>query len=202
MHRRLLNILAALSLLLAMMTGWLWVRSYRGGDVVGWPHGTTAVWTIVSLNGAMSLKMLDETETPFTGTWRGDRRPGDDQLFWESAATSNKVWQVRPLILPYEVGWYRTKGAFAAQQFSYQYRSQFSFQRVAVAGRKFAITMPHWAVAIALLLPSLPSVVLAVRSYASRGRTCAGLCSNCGYDLRASPERCPECGTTARPVST
>ena len=53
---------------------------------------------------------------------------------------------------------------------------------------------------IPFFLPLGLSVVLAIASLwatraCTRGRANAGVCRACGYDLRASKDRCPECGT-------
>lgn len=50
-----------------------------------------------------------------------------------------------------------------------------------------------------LWLPlSLSAGYLLVRWFISRTRLSKrGLCRKCGYDLRATPDRCPECGTPA-----
>jgi hypothetical protein len=57
--------------------------------------------------------------------------------------------------------------------------------------RLYALVMPHWAwIVVCLLLPCARAVAL----LRSRSRARSGHCPACGYDLRASPDRCPECG--------
>jgi hypothetical protein len=49
------------------------------------------------------------------------------------------------------------------------------------------IVVPHWVLGIVFAIP------VAWRWWPRRGKV-AGVCAGCGYDLRATPERCPECG--------
>jgi hypothetical protein len=59
-----------------------------------------------------------------------------------------------------------------------------------------AIILPCWF--IMTLLVALPAPVMARRLGRLRRRR-ANRCVNCGYDLRGSPDRCPECGTVPAP---
>jgi hypothetical protein len=57
---------------------------------------------------------------------------------------------------------------------------------------KRSVMAPHWfAVLLTAVLPAAWSVAFLWH----RRRRLHGMCRSCGYDLRASPERCPECGT-------
>lgn len=56
------------------------------------------------------------------------------------------------------------------------------------------LAVPYWFPTI--LFAALPLAWLLVR--VERRGVPEGRCPACGYDLRATPDRCPECGTIAR----
>ncbi len=54
------------------------------------------------------------------------------------------------------------------------------------------IGVPHWCVA---LLTSVAPVVTTIRTFRRKRAAHDGCCRQCGYDLRATPTKCPECGS-------
>ena len=55
------------------------------------------------------------------------------------------------------------------------------------------VVVPQWLLVLLTLTP--PAFRLGVTQRRRRNRLRQGRCLQCGYDLRATPDRCPECGT-------
>jgi hypothetical protein len=82
--------------------------------------------------------------------------------------------------------------------------SQFGFRRFrgSAAGGSVnwsIFTAPWWAIHTAAASPLLLIVVL--RLFARNRRDSLNACRTCGYDVRATPDRCPECGSAVTTTS-
>jgi hypothetical protein len=62
------------------------------------------------------------------------------------------------------------------------------------------VGVPFWAVAAASAVAPGLWTFTRLRLRRARNRVARGQCLQCGYDLRASPDRCPECGAAAPAV--
>ena len=176
MRRRILNLLAVSSLLLLVAVAALWARSYRWYEAVDWWKPPDRVFTVAVHEGQMLLStrhMSRASKVP----WRVRR---------------NSIALPEPFsFLSYEAPRWRGR-------FGFRYHVQYHAPGGPIAGVYYdyhGLVVPLWFVAA--WPAALPAWVAAsgVRRLWRRRRRGPGTCARCGYDLRASPERCPECGT-------
>lgn len=69
-------------------------------------------------------------------------------------------------------------------------------------GRAHVVIVPFWFLAIAVTILLLLVLRSESRARRRRWRARHGCCVQCGYDLRASSERCPECGVVIPAAAT
>jgi hypothetical protein len=177
--RRVFNVLAAVSLLLCVTTVLLWVRSYWVGEMfrIGLsrdePPGIH-FWRLKIFTGRGGVQL-----------WLGDGIVGNGNPTMLGDLRHFEM----PLRYPYDAYLQPPPPSFAGMQF---------FRNPPAFGERYVgmtAPLPVWCV-LFLVLPIAAARQHRRRRHARR----IGLCSHCGYDLRATPDRCPECGTAVGPA--
>ena len=187
MTRRLLNLLTALSLLLCAAVCALWIRTYLTRDWLsrtnlrhGEPFYSVSQWAVQTSMGRISVhyaRLRLATRGPAV-YFDNPRPPGVSWVYQRSAPVDARPPYGVANTFIFRLGFY-TKGASTAGSFDPGDRMK---------GR--TLMFPLWLLAAAFGV--LPAARLCL--YARRRGRPRDLCPSCGYDLRATPGRCPECG--------
>jgi hypothetical protein len=161
------------------------------------------VWRYI-LNGLSVLSLVLCVAT--AGLWARSYRHADS-YYWlpESRRVSinsggGYVWWDSQLAIwdsvfgPEPEGWTSTAGACEIPRCL---EGRFGIGWTWTSGRRFAVlgrrvVVPDGYLVGAFFVLPFTSLVMRLRR---RAATKTGLCFKCGYDLRATPNRCPECGT-------
>ena len=74
------------------------------------------------------------------------------------------------------------------------HRSALAYTRIYSSPGDYRFYFPLWMLSLIVAVMAAAMVISDLRR---RQNYRPGHCANCGYDLRATPERCPECGAEA-----
>ena len=183
MRRKLFTLCSGVSLLLCVATTALWARTLWGSDIVTIDHEDLSSpfnRGFILISQPWGLKLQWHWETP--GTSASAAEAGGD-------AVGRRRWVVRhDFGYPERLMW---EPDSRANRLGF-YWGTYRHDRPHRVSRLLKIGVPHWfAVAGFGLLPAFWSV----GRYRRVRRMGRGLCTRCGYDLRGTPDRCPECGS-------
>lgn len=205
-------------LLLATLAGWAWCR--REGAALylwsGWPDGHAdrrAAWSVACSGGDVGAHYL-AVKADAGRSQPGWPRPGAgctvkaysepltvtdcydrDARYFHSIGSGGAVWARGGVVLAWAEGSGPPAGPWEELG-------------PAVHRRLLWIALPCWMAALACsVLPGWRAWAFVRRRRGRRECERRGLCPDCGYDLRATPDaggpllgRCPECGRETAPT--
>jgi hypothetical protein len=173
-RRWVFNGIAAISLLLCITAIGLWVRSYWIVDQIR----NVGVYVEQDF-GSDSGRLLYNIQDVAHPSPRSNGRWFHHVYFHDSSDRAWHIWSDEVA----EASWSLTRTGFVVAV-----RSALKSKRI----EYISIVIPDFA--LVLVTGIMPAIVM-IRRWKRRARSGSGQCSKCGYDLRATPERCPECGT-------
>ena len=171
MKRRLFNAVTTLSLLLAATAAALWAVSHLASIFVGYAHAPASVEPVA--------------------VFRLDLAAGNGNG-WIRLVRADTVYDTSLVVGPPGFH-FRFKPSTDVAKFAGRSVLGFGRKRLrpAVWYSEDGVAFPLWLpIILFALLPSLR----AHNRHRQRRRRAGGACLSCGYDLRATPGRCPECG--------
>jgi hypothetical protein len=191
--RIVLDLLTALSAVMFLATVVLWVRGYFVQDYVEVLENYRRPATAPSKFEFRNVRKTWDT------TWGRVRYSSSDTLVgtYSEAQAAAAGWKPTHraahdrMVPPHRdnAKWIRTGAEGLWNRLGF-----FAWSGGRGRSRFVVMGTPYWApAALMALLPAVRVAQLIRR----RRRTSRQVCAVCGYDLRATPDRCPECGAVA-----
>ncbi len=200
MKRRLFNLLAAVSLLLCVGTLALGVRSRGRYDSITFAQADGQVW---QLSIAWRRISIEHTAAwlhcaVLSHYWVKTRELKVEPPHGSSLARGPSSGLSR-----FQWPWLGVGGESSLMLVALDVASGDGNRRLIRSPSPVPMWWLHiacWPMAVLLGLPGLCITAFRLRrALRRRSRIRQGLCLTCGYDLRASQDRCPECGTAIDP---
>ena len=179
MKRRVLPALALLSLLMFAATCVVWARSYFVRDIVGFGRAGGDCHLAQSILGRVHLL------STLGGGCEGGVTRSSDRL------VKHAMWNGGMSSYPQQIRW---RLGCAVETYSIPHLTMGGGFPTTFATRHRLVVVPY---AYPAVLFAVAPAACAIRRWRASRRARTGLCLTCGYDLRASPDRCPECGVAA-----
>jgi hypothetical protein len=187
-RQTLFNLAAALSLLLCVAAVALWVRSYWREDAYQFRGRDGQLWEVASRQGKLWLDNRRQVVLDYAPVKALQQRDHDATAYLERishTASSEEIHRADLLAKMAKVDFVRE--AIRLESLGWAFHSPVGY---AVEFR------------LALLATLFLPVMWLFTELRTRARQAGNRCVRCGYDLRATPDRCPECGTVVPKATT